>query len=113
MNSFNCFFLSCAGNQIKYSDPVEMLKDNFWINNNTLQVQVEYNSTETLPYTMRRETSCSKAKELIDAHVETLYPSIKGMKYKVYVYKTMYHSKADCQLVVHITMAELKSKLQK
>jgi hypothetical protein len=105
--------LSCASNQVKYTDPVEMLYDNFWINENTLQIQVEYSSPEIMPYTMRRESSCGKAKELIDARLYALYPSIKTMAYKINIYKTMYHKKADCRLVVHVSMPELKNTLQK
>lgn len=104
---------SCAGDQIKYSDPVEALYDNFWVDENTLQIQVEYNSPETAPYTMRRESSCARAREMVDARLHSLYPSMKDLAYQARVYKTVYHKKVDCRLVVHVRMPGLKKKLDK
>lgn len=106
-----CCFYSCIGPQVKYSDPIEALYDNYWIDDNTLQIQVEYTSPENMPYTMRKEKACNKAKELIDTHLYTLYPSIQGMSYRKYIYKTMYHNKTDCRLIVHIAMENLRNKL--
>jgi len=105
--------INCTGGQVKYSDPVEMLYDNFWVDADTLQIQVEYNSPEPLPYTMRREASCAKAREMVDERLSALYPSIKNLQYKTRIYKTLYHQKADCRLVVLATMPGLQNELQK
>ncbi|MDH4201016.1 MAG: hypothetical protein OEV66_11660 [Spirochaetia bacterium] len=101
----------CSGNQVRYSDPVEILFDNFWINDDLLQIQVESGSSENIPFTMRKDTSCAKAKEMIDTRLNSLYPSMKGLSYRVNIYKTMYHKKMDCQLVVHISMPGLRKKI--
>jgi len=100
----------CSSRQIHYSDPVEMLYDNYWVNENTLQIQIEYNSTENIPYTLRKESSCRKAKEMIDTRLYTLYPSLKTIRHDVSIYKTLYHKKQDCRLIVHVYLPDQKNK---
>ena len=107
------FLISCAGTMVKYSDPIEELYDNFWIDDNTLQIQVEYTSPEKIPYTMRAKSSCLKAKENIDGHLLSLYPAVKDLRYQINIYRTLRHVKSDCRLIVHVYSPELKRKLLK
>lgn len=106
------FCLSCNSGQVHYSDAIEILKDNFWINDNTLQIQVGYVNNDNIPYTMRQKASCKKAKKLIAGHLLSLYPGAKDLAYRTRIYRTWFPGYDECRLIVHISYPGLKEKVK-
>ncbi|MDH4198834.1 MAG: hypothetical protein OEV66_00495 [Spirochaetia bacterium] len=109
---FVTFSFYCASAQIPYGDAIELLYDNYWLNDDTLQIQVGYSNEENIPYSLRGEKACTKAKELIDARLLSLYPTLKEVHYHKNIYKTLFLEKSECRLVVHISYPNLKNKIK-
>ncbi|RME91374.1 MAG: hypothetical protein D6767_05350, partial [Candidatus Hydrogenedentota bacterium] len=73
--TFFVFFLffACQKKEILYR-PEPPVKDNLWLNENTLQILVIGNPPkEKMPAVYRREKACSNAKGNIIPHLTSLY----------------------------------------
>lgn len=105
--------LFSAGCQSTVQTDRDLVRDNYWISNDILQIRVSAkDSKKRIPYSMRRQGACRRAQEKIDGRFRELYPEADRIVYTKKIEKTIYTGKGECTLIVHITAPGLRGRIQ-
>jgi len=108
------YFAGCESFRLsRNSDRASILSDNYWINNDTLQLVVLGKpENDEVPYTKQTELACEIAEQNIKTRLLELYPKAAGQKYRTKILRKIYPEPGHCSLVTHISGPGLKRKLQ-
>ena len=107
------FFSFCKSKQVKKSRSIEKIADNYWYNENTLQIISKFKKIypPKAPITFKRKKSCENARKLMKSKAYKLYPELKKMDVQFKVYHILYYAAGECKLLIHVSGVGLKAKL--
>lgn len=107
------FFSFCKSKQVKKPRPIEKIADNYWYDENTLQIISKFKKIYPAeePITFKRKKSCENARKLMKSRAYRLYPELKKMDVQFKIYHTLYYKAGGCKLMIHVSRAGLKAKL--
>lgn len=103
---------SCSSRQVVEVDTSGEMRDNIWLNEDTLQLYDEHDGGSDLkPETLRRDEACTTARLKIEKKLEYLYPRVKDTELKRKSHATIYYSGGGCRIYIRYSARNLKEKL--
>lgn len=107
------FFSFCKSKQVKKPRPIEKIADNYWYDENTLQIISKFKKIYPAkePITFKRKKSCENARKLMKPKAYKLYPELKKMDVRFKVYHILYYAAGECKLMIHVSKVGLKAEL--
>ncbi len=113
MYEFIFFIFFCQKSSLWFTKEEILLKNNFWLDDNTLQIiSKEEGNKEEVPFTLRRSKNCYKAKKKARSFFKQTYPKVDLDDIQMEIYYTMYTSNGGCKLIVRFKAPYLKDRIQ-